>query len=63
MQYYGHIDAKRVAKTVLALVLVLAVMLCTGMYATYGDLVTPCYWGTVLLWLLLSYIVRKMMRD
>lgn len=59
--YYGRFSYAATAKTIVALIVVLAVMLCTGMYATYGDLVTPCYWGTVMLYLGLSYIVRRMM--
>ena len=62
MRYYGHFSAKATAKTLVALAIVLLVMLATGMYVTYGDLVTPCYWGTVLLWLGLSFCIRKMMK-
>lgn len=59
--YYGRFDKRATAKTVLACVLVLAVMLATGMYMTYPDLVTPTYVGTVALWGFLSFCVRKMM--
>lgn len=62
MSYYGRFDKRATAKTILAGVLVLAVMLCTGMYATYPDLVTPTYAGTVALWAFLSFCVRKMMK-
>jgi hypothetical protein len=60
--YYGRFDARSTAKTVLAGAIVLGIMLATGMYATYPDLVTPCYAGTVALWAGLSFIVRKMMK-
>ncbi len=59
--YYGRFDARALAKTILAGVIVLGVMLATGMYATYPDLVTPTYAGTVALWAFLSFCVRKMM--
>lgn len=62
MSYYGRIDARSIAKTLLAAVLVIGIGYMLGMYVLYADMVTCNPYGTVMLYAMLVFIVRKMMK-
>ena len=59
--YYGRFSKRALAKTVLAYALVIGIGYMIGMYVTYQDMVTVNEVGTVAMYAMLGFIVRKMM--